>query len=300
MPKMVSRWLIAIVAFVSCPSIAEENACSKVLRRLLPPQILLSTEAVKFLKGVVFQAEAKFIDTQGRNISPQKISFGSFDKKNGRLLLKYQGEEFAYPIVEDTFDRIFSWIENEGVGFFTARALTLQQLHDSGLRTISGNHQIAIEFYGVREIEEIATLLDFPEKSMFDCSWGNMSVIMSQCNAGLKPGEVDLDWIVSDLHSDFAVTLHDGKAIINGTLFRYHRVSSDNSERVFVHKVDRYLTPEELSLGAQMSQVASRSAAGVELARAVSMLRSLFRANPQEWQRFADEYFKQSIDHNIP
>ena len=247
---------------------------------------VLSTQTAQVLGGVILQGEVTFSDKSGVSIPQQTVMIVKYDADSNMLFLRHSKSLFSYFVDNETFDRVFSWVQNNGTGLYTAYPLTVEQCKMGGFSACSTSGQtwktsgfIATEFKTSPKHIYLAAVMDFARKLNLLRPTERETEIMAKHNGGLQPNQYrkNLHWVVSDLDSDFIAMLADGSVKISGTIYEYSRQASNDPTRVYVSAVKAFateLSDKELSF-----------------ARTVALLRALHRHSSGSWLAFSQRYF---------
>jgi hypothetical protein len=193
------RWLAQVgIAAAVLFSLAEAGVRIRVSRHDVgfTGASVLSFNAAELFGGVILQSKMTFVNGAGEPIAPNRVSIQSFDDTSNTLKLTDGTAEFSIRIEQQVFERMFSWIENNGTGVYTsARFLTLRQCAEYGMSTIptqdiehpdadiglfTEGDYIATEFVDCPRLIAIAHALDF------GLNWrrpGDEAAIRARCNA---------------------------------------------------------------------------------------------------------------------
>lgn len=254
-----------------------------------PAASVLSMETTRFLKGVVFQASSQFRNSDHQIINPTEVEITSYDKTEEKLKLTYGGKDYSISVAEKLLEMIVNWIENKGTGFFTYRNFTEQDREIAGLKQINGASHISAEFFSDAELHLAGHFLDFASDDFLFQPKNESEILQSHNESRIGNRAIDLDWVVSDLDSNFSAQLVNDEVQITGTLYKYHRCASNDPKTVYVHKVEALRNPDDLPFKTRESRAIKL---GLSIARIVSVLRAIKRDNAQGWDRFTEWYFE--------
>lgn len=303
MPNGVRRILILAIAFILLTGAVDAQVLHHVSRNdvsFLNPRgaAVLSGQTAQVLGGVILQGEVSFSDANGASIPQKAVILKNYNLSSGILSLRYAEDVFSYRVDKETFDRVFSWVQNDGTGLYTAYPLTIEQRKEGGFsecdtsgRTWRTSGFIATEFSTSAKHVRWAAFIDFAGRLGALRSTERDADIMARHNTGLQPNRSarGLHWVVSDLDSDFVAKLANGAVQISGTLYEYSRQTSKDRNRVYVSGVKEFAT--ELS-GNEAEGATHRDA--LAFARTVALLRALHRHSPASWSTFSQHYFVQT------
>jgi hypothetical protein len=253
---------------------------------------VLSGTTAQVLGGVVLQGEVIFSDKNGASIPQKNVFIDKYDPADNKLFLSHAKDLFSYLVDKETFDRVFSWVQNNGTGLYTAYPLTVEQRKTGGFSACSASGQtwqttgfIATEFKTSPKHINLAAVMDFARELSLLRTTERETEIMAKHNIELQPNQFgrDLHWVVSDIDSDFIAKLVNGSVHISGTIYEYSRQASNDPTRVYVSGVKAF----------------SDESSGVELsfARTVALLRTLHRHNSGNWLTFMKRYFVQKKEY---
>lgn len=238
--------------------------------------------------GVVLQAEARFVDSQGVAIDPTRLNLGPFDGTKNELCIEFKAQCFLYTIDKDTLTRLFSWIENGGTGLYTAyENIDPDVVHDAALSPSTFGGYISSEFSASR-VEDVAYYLDFPEDTNVP---DRLDEIIALRNKRVStPWDfdslVDRNWVVSDLDSNFVISLRDGRAFARGTIYQYDRGEIPSTGEIVVTMVNELA--ERATDASDNSQLHNKA---VAFAQSAALLRSFHRHNKETWKGLAFKIF---------
>lgn len=245
---------------------------------------------------------ATFEAPTGEAIAPNSVNIRRFDRNTDELILEYKEKEFRFPIEEDDFDRIFSWIENGGTGLFTAHRLTAQQRRSGGFSSAPRGY-VAAEFSASKKLTKFALYLDFGVgvPPPFIGPPSEKLKLLETRNTRVQPLEngSKRDWITSDLDSKFVATLNAGKITMTGTVYAYFRRDSDSNKKVFVYDIKEFrdITSKDVEQSTmpltQKAELLELHKSSLYFARSVALLRRLYVTDRKAWDAFADEYFEE-------
>lgn len=253
---------------------------------------VLSARTAQAFGGVILQGEVTFSDRNGASIPQKTVVIDKYDSDSNMLFLRHAESLFSYHVDNETFDRVFSWIQNNGTGLYTAYALSVEQRKMGGFsacstsgRTWKTSGFIATEFKTSPRHIHLAAVIDFARKLNLLRPTERETEIMAKHNIGLQPNRSgrELHWVVSDIDSDFIAKLVNGKVRISGTIYEYSRQASNDPTRVYVSGVKAFATES--------------SSKELSFAHTVALLRTLYRHSPGSWLTFSQRYFVQQKEY---
>lgn len=293
MANQACRFLVLAIALTLVTGAVDAQVMHHVSRNdvsYLNPRgaEVLSGQTAQALGGVILQAEVTFSDRSGATIPQHSVFIDKYDSASSMLSLRHAEELFTYLVDKETFDRVFSWVQNNGTGLYTAYSLTAEQREMGGFSACRASGRgwetsgfIATEFRTSPKHIRFAAVMDFARELRLLKPIKSEAELMAKHNVGLRPNRSgpDLHWVVSDLDSGFIAKLANGSVRITGTIYEYSRQTSNDPTRVYVSGVRAFTAEpprDELSL-----------------ARTVALLRTIHRHSSSNWLTFKKRYFDQ-------
>jgi hypothetical protein len=256
--------------------------------------------------GVILQGAISTASHEGQPISPDRIKIDSFDSDMGVCFkVEKKSKElsecyyFSVPD-EDYFARVFSYVENDGWGAYSAFSDGTQFERDAGIaKSLLG--YTAIEFIGNAKLEQLVFGLDYritetgiepislsPEQERLE---------LNELNGSRSPGGFTLYYVRGDLTTRFHARFLDKTVTVQGNLKSYDRTMTANSKEIYYTGIKEF--PEFLSYEGAVLAFPGISEEGYEafleqneLAYLLALLRTS-RNDGAHWATFLGEYFEQ-------
>jgi len=204
-------------------------------------------------------------------IDPTRISFGDYYFDNDELCVHIDKSETCYrwQISEDRLSRLASFVDNKGIGLFSAFADNFEDA-ELGEDELEGyvNCEVVSSFE-YRNLWCASEIMGSSlEQSFFDLDlhsqnfWNEeprKNELIAEFNASLPTADIKnrqpSAWEISDLSSNFKIQLNQGKVVFGGTAHVFHRSVLEVSKQFAQENPSKVTREEPLYTLAEVEQL---------------------------------------------